>query len=309
MSQNTHPCGVLFFDKPKGWTSRQAVNHVIRLFAKPEQKNRKQRPKAGHTGTLDPLATGMLPILLGDATRFSELGLNAEKCYEVIFDLSFQTNTLDLEGEQTARFENVDVSPEHLLTVLKEFEGKISQTPPSFSAIRVDGQRAHALARQGQDVQLQARQIEIKSIELLSFVENKVRLSVACSKGTYIRSLARDIGEKLGYGGCVTMLRRTSTGGWPQQMMVSLEELEEKKEACILPLQIWLRDLPAMMLQELDAKRFVQGQRLPMASDLPDQVLSCVSFGSDVLGTAMYDAGKQVLQPVRVLPRAQEKLK
>ncbi len=309
MNKNMHPCGVLFFDKPKGWTSRQAVNHVIRLFAKPEQKNRKQRPKAGHTGTLDPLATGMLPILLGDATRFSELGLNAEKCYEVIFDLSFQTNTLDLEGEQTARFENVDVLPEQLLSVLKDFEGEKLQTPPSFSAIRVDGQRAHTLARQGQDVQLQARQIEIKSIELVSFVDNKVHLSVACSKGTYIRSLARDIGEKLGYGGCVTMLRRTSTGGWPQQMMVNLEELEEKKEACILPLQIWLRDLPAIMLKELDAKRFVQGQRLPMVSELPDQALSCVSFGSDVLGTAVYDAGKQVLQPARVLPSAQKELK
>ena len=230
MNQAAHPCGVLFFDKPKGWTSRKAVNHVIHLFAKPEQKNRKQRPKAGHAGTLDPLATGMLPILLGDATRFSSMGLNAEKSYEVTLDLSFQTDTLDLEGEVLTRFEHVDVSDEQLAQVLLELTGEQQQVPPIYSAIRVDGQRSHAMARQGKEVELKARSVDIKSIQLLNHEGSTISLAVDCSKGTYIRSLARDIGEALGYGGCVTALRRTSSGGWPEAIMVTLEELEEKKK-------------------------------------------------------------------------------
>ncbi len=309
MNKNIHPCGVLFFNKPKGWTSRKAVNHVIRLFSRPEQKNRKQRPKAGHTGTLDPLATGMLPILIGDATRFSDMGLSANKGYEVTFDLSLQTDTLDLEGKITETFENVALNQDKLLEVLKQFEGEIEQIPPSFSAIRVEGKRAHSLARQGQDVQLQARKVTIQAIRLLEMNGSLVSLAVECSKGTYIRSLARDIGVALGYGGCVTMLHRSSTGGWSKEMMVNLEELEEKKEACILPIQTWLRDLSMVLLDKVEAKRFVQGQRLSMPFDVPDQALCCVSFGEQVLGTATYDGVKQVLQPVRVLPSAQEKMK
>lgn len=309
MSKSAHPCGVLFLDKPKGWTSRKAVNHVIHMFAKPEQKNRKQRPKAGHTGTLDPLATGMLPILLGDATRFTSMGLNAEKSYEVSFDLSFQTDTLDLEGEVLARFENVSVTQAQVEETIALFIGKIQQIPPVYSAIRVDGQRAHKMARKGEDVVMKAREVEIKSITLLSVAASVVTLSVDCTKGTYIRSLARDIGAKLGLGGCVTALRRTSTGGWSVEMMVSIEELEEKKESCILPLQMWLRDLTDVSLDKDDAKRFVQGQRLPMRYAVQSDVLCCVTHDAWVLGTATFDPDKRVLQPERVLPTAQERLK
>ena len=309
MSKNEHPCGVIFFDKPKGWTSRKAVNHIIHLFAKPEQKNRKQRPKAGHTGTLDPLATGMLPILLGDATRFSDMGLSAEKSYEVTFDLAFQTDTLDLEGEITSRYEDICVSEEKLLKTLQDFKGKLQQIPPIYSAIRVDGKRAHAKARCGEDVQLSPREVDIFDIQLLVFEGTKVTLAVDCSKGTYIRSLARDIGSALGYGGCVTALRRTSSGGWAAQMMVTLAELEEKKEACILPLQLWLRDLSSIELKEVEAKRFVQGQRLPLANEMEDQTLCCITHGDLVLGTAIYHQNHGVLQPKNVLPSAQEKLR
>ncbi|MDQ6984384.1 MAG: tRNA pseudouridine(55) synthase TruB [Ghiorsea sp.] len=309
MSKSAHPCGVLFLDKPKGWTSRKAVNHVIHMFSKPEQKNRKQRPKAGHTGTLDPLATGMLPILLGDATRFTSMGLNAEKSYEVSFDLSFQTDTLDLEGEVVTRFADAAVSQTQIEETIALFIGKIQQIPPVYSAIRVDGQRAHKMARQGEDVVMKAREVEIKNITLLSVAASVITLSVDCTKGTYIRSLARDIGVKLGLGGCVTALRRTSTGGWPVEMMVSIEELEEKKESCILPLQMWLRDLTDVSLDKRDAKRFVQGQRLPMTYDVQSGVLCCVTHDAWVLGTATFDPDKRVLQPERVLPTAQELLK
>jgi len=312
MSQDTHPCGVIFLDKPKGWTSRKAVNHIIHSFAKPEQKNRKQRPKAGHAGTLDPLATGMLPILVGEATRFASMGLNAEKSYVVTLDLSFQTNTLDLEGEVTERYADVCVHAQAVKDILPTFRGVIQQTPPVFSAIKIDGKRAHALARQGQDVQMQSREVKIKALHFVSLEGCSLTLQVDCSKGTYIRSLARDIGLALGCGGCVTMLHRTSSGGWPEQCMVTLEELEEKKETCIVPLQVWLRDLPELVLVALDAKRFVQGQRLSMHADLQgvgEQVLCRVTYADVMLGTAMYDVAKHILQPERVMPSAQEKLK
>jgi len=309
MNVNTHPCGVIFFDKPKGWTSRKAVNHVIHSFALPEQKNRKQRPKAGHAGTLDPLATGMLPILIGEATRFASMGLNAEKTYEVSIDLSFQTNTLDLEGEVTERFEDVDVDQATLFKTLDLFRGPIQQTPPIFSAIKVDGKRAHVLARQGEDVTLKSREVCIHDMKLLHMDGHIITLSVACSKGTYIRSLSRDIGLALGCGGCVIELRRVSSGGWPAQMMVGVEELEENKEACIIPLQTWLRALPKLQLTTLEASRFVMGQRLIKACDVEDKALCCVLAGETMLGTAVYEAQKQLLQPQRVMPSAQELFK
>jgi tRNA pseudouridine55 synthase len=181
--------------------------------------------------------------------------------------------------------------------------------PPIYSAIRVDGKRAHEMARQGKEVEIQAREIEIQAIRLVAYHNPMVTLAVDCSKGTYIRALARDIGKALGVGGCVTMLRRVSSGGWPAEMMVSLAELEEKKEACILPLQIWLRDLPQIELEEDEAQRFVQGQRLKTACALANQTLCCVRFQDVVLGTARFQQGMNVLQPERILPTAQEKMK
>ncbi|MDX8387757.1 MAG: tRNA pseudouridine(55) synthase TruB [Ghiorsea sp.] len=309
MTEATHPCGVIFLDKPKNWTSRKAVNHVIHCFAKPEQKNRKQRPKAGHAGTLDPLATGMLPILIGEATRFTSMGLNAEKCYQVSFDLSFQTDTLDLEGEVLERFDNIDVSQEQLENVLNQFHCVQQQVPPIYSAIKVDGKRAHALARSGEKVELKSREIEVKELELLSFEGSVVSLRVLCTKGTYIRSLARDIGKALLCGGCVTELRRVSSGGWPEQMMVTVEELEEKKEACIIPLQTWLRELPELHLTTADAKRFVQGQRLSIAASVEHNQLCRIVSEGVMLGTATYSQTLKVLQPEKVMPSAQETLK
>lgn len=309
MTQTTPPCGVIFLDKPQGWTSRKAVNHVISILSKPEQKNRKQRPKAGHAGTLDPLATGMLPILVGEATRFAAMGLNAEKSYEVSFDLAFQTDTLDLEGEVLARFSDISVSQSQLDEVLLSFKGVQQQIPPIYSAIRIDGKRAHALARSGEEVEMKAREVEIKQLELLSFEGSVITLRVSCSKGTYIRSLTRDIGAILSYGGCVTMLRRISSGGWPKEMMVSVEELAEKKEACIIPLQTWLHDLAEITLAIEEARRFVQGQRLSRSCDVGHESLCCVTYEGVMLGTATYDEQLHVLHPQRVMPSAQEMLK
>jgi tRNA pseudouridine55 synthase len=303
-------CGIVFLDKPHGWTSRRAVNEVARVFSVPGQK----RIKAGHAGTLDPLATGMLPILLGDATRFAEMGLNAEKFYRVSFDLSYQTDTLDQEGELTGRFDGV-VSQGQVKAVLSGFRGQIEQVPPAYSAIRINGKRAHDLARKGKEVVMQSRPVTVHAVELVDFEFPVVSLEVSCSKGTYIRSLARDIGAQLGMGGCVARLRRLSTGGWPETMMVMPEELMAQKQACLLPLAQWLREFEPLYLSPEDGKRFLQGQRIQL-KDTETDVNTAITdernmtvFADDILlGTGTLKGGMRhmVLHPARIMPSAQQ---
>jgi tRNA pseudouridine55 synthase len=295
--------GVLFLDKPPGWTSRRAVNEVVRLFTPAGAK----KIKAGHTGTLDPLATGMLPILLGEGTRFAEMGLSAEKSYEVTFDLSYQTDSLDCEGEVKARFDG-SVEEGQLNEALDQFTGEQQQIPPLYSAIRINGKRAHEIARSGSSVEMKARRVTIHRIDLIRFDFPLVTLRVSCSKGTYIRSLARDIGSRLAMGGCVTALRRLSTGGWAESLMVSMDELAVRREACMMPLSEWLRDLPKLSLPIEEGRRFLQGQRIQMNNEIEGMVQ--VSSEGVMLGTAELKPGlkRMVLHPSRILPSAQEKL-
>ena len=295
--------GILFLDKPLGWSSRRAVNEVIRLFTPDGSK----KIKAGHAGTLDPLATGMLPILLGDATRFAELGLNAAKAYQFTLDFSYQTDSLDCEGEVVEKFDSM-VDEKELLKTIKSFVGDQEQMPPVYSAIRVDGKRAHELARKGKDVTLSARPITIYQLELLHFEWPKATLRVSCSKGTYVRSLARDIGKELGMGGCVTALRRLSTGGWPEAMMLSIEDVIEKRESALLPLATWLREFPDLNLTSDEGRRFLQGQRIQVSDTRAGSVK--VFADEELLGTAELKPGMRcmVLHPSKILPSAQEKL-
>ena len=299
--------GIVFLDKPLGWTSRQAVNEIVRLFSLPGQK----RIKAGHGGTLDPLATGMLPILIGEATRFAELGLNAEKKYRVIIDLSYQTETLDCEGEIQEHFNN-SIDESQFQQVVDGFVGEQLQVPPAYSAIRIEGKRAHALARKGDEVEIPPRLITILDINLLDFSFPNATLEVHCSKGTYIRSLARDIGEKLNMGGCVTGLRRLSTGRWPEAMMVNFESLAENRQQNVLPLAQWLRNYPRQELSVDEARRFVQGQRIQLEGQNSNADERCervaVFADQSLLGTGDLKPGMRwiVLHPVRILPSAQE---
>ena len=270
----------------------------------------KKRIKAGHGGTLDPLATGMLPILLGEATRYAELGLTADKSYRVTFDLSYQSDTLDREGEVIARFDQATVTRQQLEDTLPQFRGEIDQTPPLYSAIRIDGKRAHELARKGEVVEMKSRRVTIHQLQLIAFDFPLVTLEVTCSKGTYIRSLARDIGASLQLGGCVTELRRLTTGGWPEALMVSIEELREQKEQCLLPLAAWLRNLSRLEISAADAKRFLQGQRIQLkASSGDEQEIDVAVFeGETLLGTGCIKSGlnHMVLHPARLLPSVQE---
>jgi len=296
--------GVIFLDKPLGWTSRQAVNEIVRIFSKKGEK----RIKAGHAGTLDPLATGMLPVLLGEATRFASVGLAADKEYEVSLDLSYQTDTLDREGDITARYDG-RIDEERLRDVLTALTGEQQQVPPAYSAIRVAGGRAHALARRGEAPAMEARAVHIHELRLTAFEFPVASLYVHCSKGTYIRALARDIGERLGMGGCVTTLRRLSTGGWPSALMATIEEVARKRETCILPLSGWLRDLPVIRLEKAEACRFLQGQRLQLPAGACEGTVA-VFHDEILLGTADIRPGqtRMVLHPAKILPSAQGRL-
>ncbi len=300
--------GVVFLDKPEGWTSRKAVNEVSRLLA----GDSNIRIKAGHTGTLDPLATGMLPVLIGEATRFAEHGLRAEKLYRATLDLSFQTDTLDREGEIVARFEAAQPPDAAIARVLASLTGEQMQAPPAFSAIRVGGKRAHALARAGDAPELPSRRVVIHELRLLDVAWPEITIETRCSKGTYIRALARDIGAALGLGGCVIRLRRISTGGWPHQVMVTPAELAERRQEAMLPLRTWLRDMDSLLLDAEEALRFSRGQRIALDADVcaGGEILVLARENPEfVLGVgalAMGRTGRPVLHPKRVLPSAQQ---
>jgi tRNA pseudouridine55 synthase len=302
--------GIVFLDKPEGWTSRKAVNEVARLFSalQPASNSGKRaRVKAGHAGTLDPLATGMLPILLGEATRFADMGLQADKTYEVGIDLSLQTDTLDSEGEVTQRYEGEAIAQEAITAVLNSWRGAQQQRPPHFSAIRIDGQRAYSLARQGIAPKMPLRDIHIHQLDQIAYDYPMLSLRVHCSKGTYIRSLARDIGVDLGCGGCVRVLRRVATGEWTaDDMMRSWQQVQADPQLALQATATWLRSWPAMYLDEAQAKRFTQGQRLAILSQQQDAVVVYMKQQLLGMGQIVPSGDHSVLQPKNVLPSAQQ---
>ena len=247
--------GVLLFDKPSGITSNAAVQRVRRLF---------RVEKAGHTGTLDPMATGLLPVCLGEATKFSHLLLEADKTYSATILLGVTTSTGDLEGKITAR-SRVQVEREGIEHVLKRFVGQILQTPPMYSAIKRGGQPLYKLARAGGEVPREPRTIVIRSLNLLGLEGEELKLTVSCSKGTYIRVLAEDIGRELGCGACLAALRREGVGGFLlSQSAVTLEQLEQmapaERDALLLPEDALVSSLPRLDLDAAGALRLRHGQ-------------------------------------------------
>ena len=214
--------GILLLDKPKGISSNQALQIAKQLFA---------ANKVGHTGSLDPLATGLLPLCFGEATKFSQFLLNADKTYWVSARLGVKTNTGDAEGEIIqSRPINTDAL-EKLEAILASFCGTISQIPPMFSALKHKGKPLYKLARQGIVIERSPRTVQIHRLQLLDRVnENTVNLEIKCSKGTYIRTLIEDIGEALGCGAYVQELRRLGVANYLAEQMVSLEQLKEKKQ-------------------------------------------------------------------------------
>jgi tRNA pseudouridine55 synthase len=213
--------GVLFLDKPSGLTSNQAVQSVKRLF---------QAEKAGHTGTLDPLASGLLPICLGEATKFSQYLLNADKSYLVKAKFGICTTTGDSEGEIISETKIPLLSSNLLTQSLSAFLGAIDQIPPMYSALKQQGKPLYQLARQGIVVDRPSRRVTISELNLLGWTQDTAELLVRCSKGTYIRTLIEDWGKALGFGAHVIALRRTSVGDYAETIMISLEQLQREKD-------------------------------------------------------------------------------
>lgn len=288
--------GVLLLDKPKGLSSNDALQKVKWLF---------KAEKAGHTGTLDPLATGLLPLCFGAATKFSQLHLDADKRYEAVVALGVKTTTGDAEGDVLER-RDVNASDELLQSVLQSFIGDIKQIPPMHSALKKDGKALYEYARAGIDVERIARNVKIHALsgELIAY--NAIKMIVKCSKGTYIRTLGEDIGEKLGCGAHLSSLRRIGTGGFDVNQCVTLEALEAMTEderlACLLPVESLLEGHARVRLDAENAARFLNGVRrrgnwLPLLDGQPAAV-----FGDSpevLLGTAQ--VMKDELVPGRLL--------
>lgn len=254
--------GWLIIDKPVGPTSTQMVGAVKRAL----RDGGYPKVKVGHGGTLDPLASGVLPVALGEATKLSGRMLDADKAYEFTIDFGTETDTLDAEGKVVATSEKRPTLAE-VEAVLPGFTGEIVQIPPAFSALKVDGKRAYALARAGEEVALKSRRVTIHSLAVTGSGPGEATLAASVSKGTYIRSLARDIAHALDTVGQVTMLHRTRAGPFTLERAISLDKLSEAAKARsleqhLLPLTAGLDDIPALSVDPDQAGALRQGRKL-----------------------------------------------
>jgi len=243
--------GIVIVDKPQGWTSQDVTARLRRVF---------NTKRIGHGGTLDPMATGVLPVFVGRATRGVEFFEHAEKTYETVLRLGITTDTEDITGTVLTRCDAF-VTGAQLEQVLQQFRGEILQVPPMYSALKVNGQKLCDLARKGKEVERKPRPITIHELTLLGMEADGIRLRVRCSKGTYIRTLCKDIGEKLGCGGCMAALRRVSAGEYTIEESVPLETLleSENPEAHLRPVDTMFRNFPAVTLTEKQTLRCRNG--------------------------------------------------
>ncbi|MDM5178411.1 tRNA pseudouridine(55) synthase TruB [Massilia sp. DJPM01] len=274
--------GVLLLDKPVGLSSNDALIKAKRVL---------NAKKAGHTGTLDPFATGLLPLCFGEATKFSQDLLEADKTYETTVHLGITTTTGDTEGE-AIDMRDVDVTLAQIEAVLPRFRGPIMQVPPMYSALKRDGKAYYEYAREGITLEREARPVTILKLELISFETPLLKLAVTCSKGTYIRVLGEDIGHALGCGAHLIQLRRTQVGALTVDGMVTLEALQAHAEplSLLAPVDALLSSFPALQLTGELAKRFLQGQRLALGKEsltLPETLGRVrVYHDTRLLGTA-----------------------
>ena len=243
--------GIVIVDKPQDWTSQDVTARLRRVF---------QTRRIGHGGTLDPMATGVLPVFVGRGTRGVEFFEHAEKTYETVLQLGMTTDTEDTTGT-VLKTRDVHISETEMSEILSQFRGKIMQVPPMYSALKINGQKLVDLARKGKTVERQPRGIEIFELELLEFTGSTARLRVRCSKGTYIRTLCKDIGEALGCGGCMAELRRVQAGEYTAEEAVPLQVLldTDKPEEYLRPVDSMFRNYPAVTLSSNQEKRCRNG--------------------------------------------------
>ena len=291
--------GVFLLDKPQGMSSNDIMQKVKRLF---------QANKAGHTGALDPLATGMLPICLGEATKFSQFLLDSDKRYFVTAKLGERTDTSDAEG-QVVETREVNVLEEDILAALPQFRGDILQVPTMFSALKHNGKPLYEYARQGITVEREARPITIFELKFVEYQAPYLSLEVHCSKGTYIRTLVDDLGEVLGCGAHVSVLRRLAVGDYPVEEMMPIEELQllaesfpqQELDRLLLPMDTAVASLPQINLDESQTKAVKFGQRVKFENG--EQVYGLVRLFSNTqqfLGVAEITADN-VIRPNRMV--------
>ena len=276
--------GIVIVDKPRDWTSQDVTARLRRVFG---------TRRIGHGGTLDPMATGVLPVFVGRATRGVEFFEHAEKTYETVLRLGLTTDTEDITGTVLTRSE-VSFNDEQLVKTLNAFRGEIMQVPPMYSALKVNGQKLCDLARKGKTVERQPRPITIYELQLLERGENTLRLRVRCSKGTYIRTLCKDIGEALGCGGCMESLRRVSAGEYTIAEAVPLQELLDtgKPEKYLRGVDTMFCNYPAVTLTANQEKRCRNGNAFSVK--LPEGTFRAYSQSGEFLMLAKVEAGVMV---------------
>ena len=286
--------GLLLIDKPLGFSSNQALSKIKWIFS---------AKKAGHTGTLDPLATGLLPICFGEATKFSSHLLNSEKTYEASIKLGWKSSTGDAEGKLTES-KIISLSLEKLQKELKSFIGLSKQTPPMFSALKYNGQPLYKLAREGVKIERQEREINILELILLNYSKNIIKIEVTCSKGTYIRTLAEDIANKLGMDGYLTELRRTKIGKLNINEAFSIENIStlssDKRKSCIKPTEVLVDRYPKLSLLDSEVDFIKNGQPIKLKKKLNTEIYTLFTKSKDFIGLGEIDTNN-LLKVVRLI--------
>ena len=273
--------GIVIVDKPQGWTSQDVTARLRRVF---------NTRRIGHGGTLDPMATGVLPVFVGRATRGVEFFEHAEKTYEAVLRLGIATDTEDITGT-VLQEHPVTVTQQEFENILTQFRGEIQQVPPMYSALKINGQKLCDLARQGKEVERKPRTITIYKLECLAFTGQTARLLVHCSKGTYIRTLCKDIGQALGCGGCMEALRRVTAGEYSIEEAVPLQELldTENPEQYLRQVDTMFRNHPAVTLTPNQEKRCRNGNAFSVT--YPEGTYRAYSASGEFLMLAKVEAG------------------
>ena len=294
--------GILCVNKPAGFTSFDVVAKLRGIL---------QTRKLGHGGTLDPMATGVLPVFVGNSTKACDIMPDNTKSYRAGFRLGEVTDTQDVTGEVLSR-SDVAVSEDMLRETVPHFVGNIMQLPPMYSAVQVNGQRLYDLARKGVEVEREAREIQVSSIDIISYDDEKREgvLDIACGKGTYIRTIINDIGEKLGCGGIMTSLVRTSSGGFTLADCFTFEQIQQAKdedrlEELILPIERVFAKLPKLRLNEAQTRMYRNGVKLDLKRvyNIKQGVTDYAVFGNDgkFIGTALADFENDILRVAKNL--------
>ena len=285
--------GILLLDKPTGMSSNQALQRVRHLF---------RAEKAGHTGSLDPLATGVLPVCFGEATKIAGYLLGNSKAYETVARLGASTDTDDADGQVLRERPVPELHRAMVEPLLRRFEGRISQRPPVYSALKRGGEPLYAKARRGEVIEVAERSVDVHGIELLDFSATEIRLRIRCGSGTYVRSIVRDLGELLGCGAHVSALRRSWVEPFDEQPMHSLDELVQLREsageaaidAMLLPIESGLKSWPQVVLNADQALALGRGQVVGLGAGAAADPVNVVDASGRSLGIAQLDEDGQL---------------